>query len=136
MARTTDVLSTRDIDAFTDKLQNTIALASEAIELRAMLAKFGATFQGQGRRTAGRPAAQAPKRAAAKGTRRRTRQPGIPPEKVLAALKTQKEAVSLGAITKKLGESKERVAAALRKLRDEKKAKVTGDKRLAKWSAV
>ncbi len=140
-------LTVHEIDEFGKKLKETVALAEQALALRETLSKFGsfnlpAVAHPHAHAPAAKPVAKpaakvakAPK-AARKGPGKHKRQPGIPTDRVAEAMKGAKP-MSLADVASKLGESnKDRVAAALRKLRASKKAKVDGDRQFAKWSLV
>ena len=139
MARIAAPLTATEIDAFSRKLKATLALAQQAIALKSSLARFAGASGAVPRISAVPPtpgaAPKAAKAVKAKAGGRKKRQPGIPPEKVAAVLKgAPKDGLSLGDLSKKLGESnKDRVGAALRKLRESKQAKVVGDRQFAKW---
>lgn len=136
MPRDSDTLTAEDVDTFIRKLKATLALAKRGRALETFLENLRAGLPAKERGL--KLDAVAPKTPSRRGVpRRRTRQPGIEPDKVLAALKGAKEPMSIKEIAEKVGEkSKSRVAAALRKLRDDKKAKLSGQKALARWSAV
>jgi hypothetical protein len=72
-----------------------------------------------------------PKESAGGGRRR-----SLNPEIVYKALKGAKNGSAVGALADKLGAQKSRVSAALQKLRSEKRAKIVGVKRNAKWHAA
>lgn len=131
MPRNTEVLTAADIETFVRKLKATVALAERGRALEAMLDNL------RGGMTSPRKAARPSKPAGRPAKRPRTRQAGIDPEKALTVLKAAKEPMSVKEVAAKLGEkSKPRVAAALKKLRSEKKAVLTGEKALARWSAT
>lgn len=134
MAKNAEILTAAEIASFTRKLNATIAAAQRAIELTQLLSKL----KGPLGSTASAPRAASAERAEGGGRKaRRKRQPGMAVEPVLAALKGAKDGLSLAALATKVGEkNKDRVGAALRKLRDEKKVVVKGDRRMAKWYAA
>lgn len=119
--------------------------ASPGTEIQSLLRRLSdlipalvrdAEFGRQVRRLTGGPAAASAPRAATAGRKPRGRRPGLDPAKVLEALKGGKP-MSLGDVAKHVGESnKDRVGSALRKLRDEGKAKVKGDRGAARWFAA
>lgn len=128
-----DILTREDIDIFFAKLKTTVAAAEAAEGFRELAAKLNSSFGGAP--TSSRAASTASTSAKAKTKGRRKRQAGIDPETVLAIVAAgAKNGVSVGDVASKIGEEdKQRVAAALRKLRDAKKAKLKGEKRLARW---
>lgn len=127
-----DILTREDIDVFFAKLKTTVAAAEAAEGFRELAAKLNsslADFPTTGR------AAATPSTSRAKPKGRRKRQAGIDPERVLGIVASGgKDGLSVGEIAAQLGEEdKQRVAAALRKLRDANQAKLKGEKRLARW---
>ena len=125
----TDLLTVAEINEFAARLGALVQAAHEAVELRALLARFAGTVGASApKRGPGRPAAAKP----ATG-RTRTRLPGIEPEKVLAALKSQKDGVQIGTLAKAMKERNDRVRTALQKLRAEKKVRMTGERSKALW---
>lgn len=133
MARNSkDILTREDIEVFFAKLKTTLAAAEAAEGFRELAAKLNASFGDAPVSSRAATGSTSPK---AKGKGRRKRQPGIDPEKVMAIVASgAKNGVSVGDVASQLGEDdKQRVAAALRKLRASKKAKLKGEKRLARW---
>lgn len=131
MARysTSDILTRDDIDTFVAKLKATVKAAEAASELRELAERLTGTFgdSSGSRRTASAATTKT------KGRGRRTRQAAIDPQVVYAVIQNAKEGLSVSEIASQVKEDKQRVAVALRKLRDEKKAKLKGEKRLARW---
>lgn len=134
MPNNTDILTAAEIDTFTRKLQATLARAAESTKLHALIESFTASLGGAVTVTKS-PAAKAPKAAKAAKKSRRTRKPALATDKVLAAVKAAtKDGIAVGEVAAKVGEKdKGRVAVALRTLRDEKKVKLVGEKRAARW---
>lgn len=138
MPKNAETLTATDIEVFFRKLKATLAAAERGLRLQDFISEFdGVPARAKAAKARPAPAPRKGKAAPAKKTRRRARQPGLSTDKVLAGLKGAKDGLSLADLAKKLGEkNKDRVAAALRKLRDEKKAVVEGDRRTAKWLAA
>jgi hypothetical protein len=133
VAKSSKILTSEQIDSFVEALKATVAAAETGIRLREMVASLDGSPPS---RPAPAPKAIAAPKSAPVAKARRTRTPGLDPSKVLEGLKGAKDGMSLGAVAAKVGEKKkDRVAAALRKLRDEKKAIVKGTRRDAKWFA-
>lgn len=129
MARTPNPLTVAELEAFFDRLKDTILLAQEAVRIKAALSGFTdlrAGPTGQQRR--------APAARRARGGRRGGR--SVAPDSILGLLKDAKEGASVGTVAAKLGAAKPRVAVALRRLRDEKKVKLVGQRRQARWFVV
>ena len=133
MAKSPKILTSAQIDSFVESLKATVAAADQGVRLRQLVASFDGEAVS---RPASPPKAAAAKKTATSPKQPRKRQPGLDPEKALAGLKGAKDGMALGALAAKLGEkNKDRVAAALRKLRDQKKATVKGTRQIAKWYA-
>lgn len=134
MARRSDELLTfEEIDAFAARLKATVRAAKAADEFRALAAKLGLAAA-PARAPAARPApASKGKAPKAKKAGKRTRRPALDTDVVLQVVASSKEGIAVSEVASKVGQDKQRVAAALRKLRDDKKIKVKGEKRLARW---
>jgi hypothetical protein len=78
----------------------------------------------------------APKPVKDSGNGRRKRRRGLNPDVVFKLLKGSKAGVAIGELADKLGANRPRVSAALQKLREDKRAKVVGIKRNARWHAA
>jgi hypothetical protein len=88
----------------------------------------------------GRAAAKAVVKNGRRGHGRRKGKPGRPPapltDKLLKTLAAAKAGLPLGDIVKRVKASASAVQYYLRKLRAEKRAKVVGDRNLARWFAT
>lgn len=71
-------------------------------------------------------------RGGARG-RRSTEETSDLQSKMIAALKRSKKGLSLGALTKAVGAKDHVVAYQLRRMREQKKVRVVGDRRNARW---
>jgi hypothetical protein len=78
----------------------------------------------------------APKPVKESGNGRRKRRRGLNPDAVHKLLKASKNGVAIGELAEKLGANRPRVSAALQKLREEKRARIVGVKRNARWQAA
>lgn len=127
--RSTELLTLAEIDAFAAKLKATVKAAQTADEFRTWAAKLA------GGEASAAPRASAARKAtgARKGKAGRARRPALDPASVYQVIAGAKEGIAVSEVAAKVGQDKQRVAAALRKLRDEKKIKLKGEKRLARW---
>jgi len=122
--RSNELLTIAEIDAFAAKLKATVKAAQAADEFRAWAAKLAGGQAPSAPRTTTR------KTASRKG---RARKPALDTAAVYQVIAGAKDGIAVSEVAKKVGQDKPRVAAALRKLRDEKKIKLKGEKRLARW---
>src|SRR5262249_30077626 len=81
------------------------------------------------------PATKATRAAAPRGRRRRGGESALQ-QKLIDTLKASKGGLSLGDLIKKVGGQRGAVKYHLRALRAQKKVKVKGDRKLARWMAA
>jgi hypothetical protein len=107
-------------------------------ELLSLLPRVQATFELLvGKATsAAAPVAAASRAAAAPRGRRRGGGDSAVQQKLLATLKASKGGLALGDLVKRVGAQRGAVKYHLRALREQKKVRVKGDRKLARWMAA